>query len=157
MKNEYQITIDRSLEQLMQLFLDQSNFKHWQRGLINYHNLTQEVGMPGSKRELKIKTLVGTVTMVEEITKRDLPRCWEATYRTKGVVNYQNNRFRESEIATKSGIIKQTTWEATSTFKFTGMMRLVAKAKPDLFEKQTYQFMKDFKRFAENGISVAGL
>lgn len=155
MQNEYQITINDSVEHLMELFLNQDNFKHWQRGLIGFENLTPEIGVPGSKRKLKIKTLVGTVSMVEEITKRDLPRLWEATYRTKGVVNYQCNRFRESEIQTASGTQTQTIWEATSIFKFTGMMRLVAAAKPELFEKQTYQFMEDFKRFAEEGISVS--
>jgi len=154
MQNDYQITINESLENLMELFLNQDNFKHWQRGLIGFENLTQEIGMPGSKRKLKIKTLVGTVTMVEEITKRDLPHHWEATYRTKGVVNYQSNRFRESEKIIDNKTIKQTIWDSTSTFKFTGMMRLVAAAKPDLFEKQGYQFMQDFKRFAEEGISA---
>jgi len=156
MQNEYQITINESLENLMKLFLNQDNFKHWQRGLIGFENLTEDVGMQGSKRKLKIKTLVGTVSMVEEITKRDLPNLWEATYRTKGVVNYQSNRFRESEVKTASGTTVQTTWNATSKFKFTGMMRLVAAAKPELFEKQTYQFMEDFKHFAEHGTSVSG-
>ncbi|WP_242446428.1 SRPBCC family protein [Nonlabens agnitus] len=157
MQNEYRITIDQPLEKLMELFLNQDNFKHWQRGLIGFENLTPQIGMKGSKRKLKIKTLVGTVTMTEEITKRDLPRQWEATYRTKGVVNYQSNRFRESEINTEHGTQVQTVWEATSIFKFTGMMRLVAAAKPELFEKQTFQFMQDFKDFAENGTSVSQL
>ncbi|WP_228547262.1 SRPBCC family protein [Nonlabens antarcticus] len=157
MRNKYQITIDRPIEELMTLFLNQDNFKHWQRGLISFENLTKEIGFPGSRRKLKIKTLVGTISMTEEITARDLPNHWSATYRTSGVVNFQENRFRESEITTASTTIKQTTWESTSEFKFTGMMRLVAKAKPDLFEKQTYLFMQDFKRFAEEGISATTL
>jgi hypothetical protein len=157
MENQYQIIIDKPIDDLMELFLNQDNFKHWQRGLISFENITEEVGFPGSKRKLKIKTLVGTISMTEEITKRNLPHHWCATYRTKGVVNYQENRFRESEKTTDSSTIKQTIWDATSLFKFTGMMRLVAKAKPELFEKQTYQFMEDFKRFAEDGVSAANL
>ena len=156
MKNEYQITINRPLNNLMELFLNQDNFKHWQKGLIGFENLTPEIGKKGSKRKLKIKTLVGVVSMTEEITEVELPHHWKATYRTKGVVNYQDNRFRESEIKTDSGLKKQTVWEATSIFRFTGMMRFVAAAKPELFEKQTYQFMEDFKKFAEDGTSVSG-
>ncbi|BAO54143.1 SRPBCC family protein [Nonlabens marinus] len=156
MNHQYQITIDKPIDYIMELFLNQDNFKHWQKGLISFDNLTSTVGEKGSKRRLKIKTLVGTVSMVEEIIERDLPHHWKATYRTKGVLNMQSNRFRESEKTTDQKTIKQTVWDATSEFKFTGMMRLVAKAKPDLFEQQTYQFMKDFKSFAEDGTSVAG-
>ena len=156
MQNEYRITIDQPIEKLMELFLDQDNFKHWQKGLIGFENLTSEIGQKGSKRKLKIKTLVGIVSMTEEITEVHLPHHWKATYRTKGVVNYQSNRFRESEINTNKGTQKQTIWEATSIFKFTGMMRLVAAAKPELFERQTLQFMDDFKSFAEDGTSVNG-
>lgn len=156
MKNKYQISIDQPIDHVMSLFLNQDNFKHWQAGLIDFTNLTDSIGEKGSKRSLKIKTLVGTVSMTEEILERDLPHHWKATYRTKGVLNIQSNRFRESEKTTHNGNIKQTIWDATSEFKFTGMMRLVAKTRPDLFEKQTYQFMEDFKRFAEEGISVAG-
>lgn len=154
MQKEYTISIDQPIDYVMGLFLNQDNFKHWQRGLVSFNNLSESIGMKGSKRELKIKTLVGMVSMTEEITGRDLPDYWMATYRTKGVVNYQENRFRESENPSDPAQ-KQTIWNATSTFKFTGMMRLVAKAKPELFEKQTFQFMQDFKRFAEDGISVA--
>ncbi len=139
----------------MELFDNPENFKHWQQGLISTQNITSSVGKVGSKRRMKIKTSVAVITMVEEITARDLPHLWEATYRTKGVVNYQKNRFRESEINKEGTIQKQTIWEATTVFKFTGMMRLVARARPQVFESQTLQFMKDFKRFAEEGISVA--
>jgi len=155
MENQYQITINRPIDQVMELLLNQDNFKHWQKGLISFDNLTGTVGEKGSKRRLKIKTLVGTVTMTEEILDRDLPHYWKATYRTKGVLNTQSNRFRESEKTTASGCIQQTIWDATCRFQFTGMMRLVAKAKPELFEKQTHQFMQDFKNFAEQGASVA--
>jgi uncharacterized membrane protein len=155
MENQHQIIIDQPIDHVMGLFLNQDNFKHWQKGLISFENLTDIVGEKGSKRRLKIKTLVGTITMTEEILERDLPRHWKAAYRTKGVLNTQSNRFRESEKTTASGNIKQTVWDSTSTFKFTGMMRLVARAKPELFEKQTYQFMQDFKSFAEDGASVA--
>ncbi len=155
MNHKFQIIIDKPIDHVMGLFLNQDNFKHWQKGLVSFDNLTPTVGEKGSKRRLKIKTLVGTVSMVEEILERDLPHHWKATYRTKGVLNVQSNRFRESEKTTPNETIKQTVWNATSEFKFTGMIRLVAKAKPELFEKQTYQFMKDFKSFAEDGTSVA--
>ncbi len=155
MKNSHQITINKSIQEVMDLFQDPTNFKHWQQGLIASTPISGDPGKVGSKRRMKIKTSVAVIEMVEEITARDLPHLWEATYRTKGVVNYQSNRFRESEITKNHQTIQQTVWNATTVFKFTGMMRLVAKARPQVFESQTIQFMKDFKRFAEEGTSVA--
>jgi uncharacterized protein YndB with AHSA1/START domain len=153
-KQEHTITINKPIETVMQLFENQDNFKHWQAGLVDFENITSTVGKTGSKRKMKIRAAGTTISMIEKITREELPHLWEATYRTKGVVNEQSNRFRESVTTTNQGNIKQTVWEAQVTFKFTGMMRLVAKANPKMFSGQTYQFMKDFKRFAEEGISV---
>lgn len=154
MKRTYQITIEKPLEEVIDLFNNPSNFKHWQKGLIDSKNLTGKIGQKGSKRNIKIKTSVATIQMVEEITAVDLPHLWEATYRSKGVTNFQSNRFRESVSTVNKKELKQTVWDASTIFKFSGMMRLVAKARPQIFESQTEQFMQDFKNFAENGISV---
>ena len=143
------IQIDLPIDQVMQLFLKQEYFKEWQKGLISSKNLTSSVGERGSKRQMKIKMAGTSITMEEEITKVDLPHAWEAVYRSKGVVNYQYNRFRESEKKTEHGNHKITLWDSRSVFKFTGFMRLIGRTKPELFKDQTIQFMKDFKTFAE--------
>ena len=99
---------------------------------------------------MKIRVAGTTITMKEQVTAVDLPHLWEATYRTSGVVNKQSNRFRESETNINDQLVPTTLWNATSIFKFTGMMRVVAKAQPKLFKQQTLQHMEDFKTFAEN-------
>ncbi|AZQ44901.1 SRPBCC family protein [Nonlabens ponticola] len=153
-ESNHQVTIHQPIDVVMDLFNNQSNFKHWQRGLVDFENITSTVGQVGSKRKLRIKTPAGIISMNETITHRDLPHRWEATYRTKGVLNKQCNSFRESVTTTNGIPQKVTIWKSQASFKFTGMMRLVSKARPQLFENQTLQFMKDFKDFAENGTSV---
>jgi hypothetical protein len=143
------ITVNVPIDRVMQLFQNQDYFKEWQDGLVGFENTSKTVGELNSTRKMKIRMVGTTITMNEKITNIDLPHLWEATYRTSGVINYQSNRFRESEITTDNDVQKVTQWESESTFKFTGMMRLVAKSRPQLFTNQTYEFMKNFKKFAE--------
>lgn len=144
-----EITIHCPIDYVMELFKNQDYFKHWQRGLVSFENLSSSIGEVGSKRRMRIKAAGTVITMTEDITALDLPHLWEATYRTSGVLNRQCNRFRESEITINNTAQKVTLWESTSSFKFTGMMRLIGKTQPKLFTGQNRQHMEDFKTFAE--------
>ncbi|MGJ8684015.1 MAG: SRPBCC family protein [Nonlabens sp.] len=147
-KSEHQVIIEQPIETVMELFKNQDYFAAWQKSLISFKNTTPTVGEKGSKRSMKIRVAGTTITMIEEITAIDLPHLWEATYRTNGVINKQSNRFKEIEL-TENGISqKATLWESTATFTFTGMMRLIARGRPQLFTAQTHQHMEDFKTFA---------
>lgn len=131
----------------MDIFNNQDYFKHWQKNLVSFKNTSSSIGRVGSTRSMTLKIAGASINMTEQITQVDLPHTWQATYRTSGVLNEQTNNFKE----TTSDSGKQVTlWEAKSTYKFTGMMRLVSKAKPDLFTGQTQQLMADFKNFAES-------
>ncbi|ARN76551.1 hypothetical protein BST97_00210 [Nonlabens spongiae] len=149
-ESNQEIIVELPIDKVMELFQKQEYFKEWQKGLVSFKNITPLIGQVGSKREMKIKLAGTSITMEEEILKTDLPHAWEAVYRSKGVRNFQYNRFRESEITTSTSTKKVTIWNSRSIFKFTGFMRLIARSKPDLFQKQTISFMKDFKTFAEN-------
>lgn len=149
-KSEHQVTIEQPITTVMELFKNQDYFKEWQKGLVSFKNLTDTVGEKGSKRSMKIKAAGTTITMIEEITAIDLPHLWEATYRTNGVINKQSNRFYESEIKKGATLHKVTVWDSTAIFTFTGMMRLIAKGRPQLFTAQTHQHMEDFKTFARS-------
>jgi hypothetical protein len=149
-KSEHSIEILVSIDKVMELFGNQDYFKYWQKGLISAQNISGIPGEKNSTRQMKIRVAGTAITMKEEITRVDLPHVWEATYRTSGVLNRQSNRFRESETTINNQVIKTTLWDANSTFKFTGMMRLIGKAQPQLFKGQTLQHMEDFKTFAEN-------
>ncbi|WP_405371062.1 SRPBCC family protein [Nonlabens sp. Asnod2-A12] len=153
-KSENVIEILLPINQVMELFKNEDFFQHWQKGLVSSRPLSGEPGKVGSTRDMKIKVSGAIINMKEEITAVDLPHLWEATYRTSGVLNLQSNRFRESETIIKNKVVKSTLWNVNSIFKFTGMMRVIAKTRPQLFTNQTYQHMKDFKIFAESKIPV---
>jgi hypothetical protein len=139
--------INLPIEKVMDIFKNQHYFKDWQKNLVSFENTSKTIGNVGSTRSMVLKIAGTRITMDENITVVNLPHVWEAVYRTTGVVNRQTNMF--SEIMTEDGT-KTTQWEAKSTYKFTGMMRLVSSAKPDLFSGQTKELMHDFKIFAES-------
>ncbi|EAS19334.1 hypothetical protein BBFL7_00801 [Flavobacteria bacterium BBFL7] len=147
-KSTHQVTIPLPIDKVMGLFKNQDYFKGWQKGLVSFENLTPTIGQPGSKRSMKIKAAGTTITMVEQITAIDLPHLWEATYRTKGVLNKQSNFFEEKVIKKDNQTYKVTVWKSTATFSFTGMMRIIARGRPQIFTTQTHQHMEDFKTFA---------
>lgn len=149
-KSKHSIEVLLPINEVMELFKNQDYFKFWQKGLVDSKAISGVPGAVNSTREMSIKVAGALIKMKEEITTVDLPHLWEATYRTKGVLNKQSNRFRESETKINGKLIKTTLWDATSTFKFTGFMRLIGKAQPQLFKGQTLQHMQDFKTFAEH-------
>ncbi|MGB5982892.1 MAG: SRPBCC family protein [Nonlabens sp.] len=152
-ESKQNVTVELPIDVVMELFQEQQYFKKWQKGLVSSTNITPSIGQEGSRRAMKIRLAGTSISMEEEITKVDLPHAWEAVYRSKGVVNYQYNRFRESEITKNNKTTKVTEWQSRSVFKFTSFMRLIGRTKPDLFKGQTIQFMNDFKTFAESKAS----
>jgi hypothetical protein len=85
--------------------------------------------------------------MEETIIKNDLPEQFHANYAAKGVYNIQENFFEETP---EGGSL----WISHNEFRFSGFMKLMGLFMPGAFRKQSYQYMKDFKAFAENGKSV---
>ncbi len=134
----------------MGLFKNPDNLKCWQRGLKTTKLLKGTSGEEGAKRKLNINLEGRDITMIETITKCDLPHHWHAKYTSQGLVSYQQNYF---EAMTEH----QTYWKTTSEFKFSGFMSIVGKLLPGLFKKRSETVMKDFKAFAEKGISVQDL
>jgi len=147
LSSHHSTIIHLPIEKVMDIFENQQYFKDWQKNLVSFKNTSKTIGSVGSTRSMVLKIAGTRITMDEHITTVNLPHVWEAVYRTSGVVYKQTNMFTELMAA---GGTKTTQWEAKSTFKFTGMMRLVSSAKPDLFTGQTKELMHDFKTFAES-------
>lgn len=147
MKYSKEIIIDLPREEVIAKMENPDNFKHWQKGFISYNHLS---GVPGKEKALsKLKYKMGKreIEMIETIEKNNLPSKLFLTYDAKGVFNRQKNYFEKvNENATK--------WISDNEFEFSGFMKLIAFLMPGSFKKQTYEYMKDFKAFAENGKSV---
>ncbi|WP_224489543.1 SRPBCC family protein [Robertkochia flava] len=147
MKYELSIEIERPTEEVLELLMDPENLKHWQKGLICVSHLDGVPGKKGCKSKLKYQIGKRKMTLTETITKVDQPRELHLDYQTNGVLNFQRNYF----IPTENG----TLWKSESEFRFTNIyMKVMGFLMPSAFKKQSRDYMKDFKNFAEKGVTV---
>lgn len=147
MKYTVEIDIDLPVEKVVELFDNPDNLKKWMKGLQSFEHLSGEPGKPGAQSKLKFKMGNREMEMVETITKRDLPREFSGTYDVKGVHNIVKNFF------VPLGPNK-TKYKTEQEFQFNGiMMKLFGFLMPGMFKKQSMQYLKDFKEFAEKEAS----
>ena len=149
MRYTEEVTINKPRDEVLALFDNPDNMRHWQTGFISMTPMEGAPGQVGSTSKLHYKIGKREVEMVETITVRDLPEKFCGTYEAKGVWNALENRFEALDAGT-------TKWTSEVEFRFSSwMMKIMALVMPGAFRKQTRTFMEDFKAFAEQGISVA--
>lgn len=142
MKYELDIKIDLPRNKVIELFDNPDNMKHWQDGFVSLEHLEGEAGKEGATSKLKYKMGKRDIEMIETIIKRDLPNEFSARYEAKGVRNEVYNKFKVIDK-------KNTLWESENVFKLKGFMKIIAFLMPGTFKKQSYKYMVDFKKFAE--------
>jgi uncharacterized membrane protein len=148
MKYTTEIVIEKPIERVMELFKNAENLKHWQRGLKSTKLLKGESGKEDAKRKLEINLEGRQITMIETITRCDLPHHWHARYTSSGLESIQQNYFEARSD-------DKTYWQTTSEFKFSGFMTIVGRVLPGIFKRRSKTVMEDFKNFAEKGVSVS--
>ncbi len=143
-----EIIVEVPLETFIKKMDNPENMKHWQRGLTSFEHISGIPGEFGAKMKLNFKIGKRKMELIETITKRNMPYELHASYSAKGVNNIQKNYFEE----TPDG---HTKWVSKSEFIPLGFtMKLLTAFMKGAFKKQSLQYMKDFKNFAEKGISV---
>ena len=149
MKYTIEITINLPRREVVKKLDNVENLKHWQKGLVSYELLDSSSGNEGDKMKLHYKMGKRDMTLIETITKSNLPKELHATYHTKGVLNIQQNYFKEVDSTT-------TKWVSKNEFQFSSFgMKVMGWIIPGAFKKQTKKYLTDFKNFAERDISVA--
>ncbi len=147
MKYQTECIIRLPIEEVISIFEDAEQLKHWQRGLKSSTLIKGKNGEVGAKRRLKITLEGREISMIETITFKDLPHEWHGRYTSNGLESMQQNFF-------SSTADNFTKWVSKSEFVFSGWMVLISKVLPGIFKKRSETVMKDFKNYAEKGISV---
>ena len=147
MKYQQEIIIQRPRKEVVEMFSNPDNMKHWQRGFIFMKPINGEPGAEGSQNLLKYEMGKREIEMTETILTNNLPQEYTATYEAKGVYNFQKNRFLDTPE-------DHTRWISENEFRFSGFMKLFGWFMPGAFKKQSRKYMEDFKAFAEEGKSV---
>ena len=143
MKYSQEVIIDLPRQKVIVIFDNQANAFKWMKGLESWDQISGEIGQEGAKSKMVFKSKKREMEIVEEITKKQLPEIVNFVFTSKGVTNWNDNRF-ESISDT------QTKWVQSNVFKCKGMIWVFAALMPGAFKKQSMKSMDDFKTFAEN-------
>ena len=143
MKYTNEISINRPIETVLQLFQNPENLKKWMKGLQTVEHLSGERGKVGAKALMKFKLGKREIEMLETILSNQLPENFTCTYETTGVFNLSKTTFiKETD--------RRTRYISEEEFKFSGFMKLIAIFMPGSFKKQSKKYQTDFKIFVES-------
>jgi len=142
MKYSVDIEIEKPISEVVELFRNQNNNKHWMEGLQTLELLSGEAAKTGAKSKYVFTMGKRTVEMTETVLEGNLPAKYLVSYEATGVYNTVCTKF-ESINAESTKCINE------SEFKFKGFMMFMAILMPGAFKKQSRKYLEDFKAFAE--------
>lgn len=143
MTYEISIEINKPIEDVTALFKDRTNDKLWMKGFQKKTPIEGNEGEEGAKCNVEFKMGKRHFKMEEEIVKINLPEEYTTTYTTPKVFNVVKNFFEKIDV-------NSTNYRTQQDFQFKGFMKIMAFLMPGAFKKQSMQYLKDFKAFAEN-------
>jgi hypothetical protein len=149
MKYTQEIKVNVPIDEFVQKLDNIDHLKHWQRGVVSTENISGDLRLFGDKMRFIYRFGNHTREITETITKRNLPNEFHVNYTSKTSQNLQQNFYKKT---TDGGTI----WTSYNEFVPLNLkMRLILFLMPNAFKKQSIIYMRDFKNFAENGISIA--
>ncbi len=134
--------IDLPREKVIELFDNPDNLKEWMPDLISIEHISGTPGQPGAKSVLRFKMGKRKMAMTETVTVRNLPEEFSGNYEMNQVFNEVKNKFIELG-SSKTKLVTE------STFKFSGIMRLLSIFMKGTFVKTSQRNLERFKTFAE--------
>ena len=142
MKYTTEIRIGLPRTKVTELFCNTARLSSWQPGLVSITHLEGEPGKQGARSELLYAGRKGELVISETVSVTDLPEKYHVINRSKGIYNEVENWFMEEE-----GI---TLWRVVNTYRFRGLMVLMAPFMKQAFMHNTMLNMDRFKLYAEN-------
>lgn len=141
MKYNLEIEISLPREKVFELFTSTENIYKWQPSLQSFDHISGNAGEVGAKSKMVHKMGKRTIEMVQTITENNFPHEFSAIYEAKGVWNEVKNYFIEKD--------NKTIWKTEHEFKCKGFVKVLSILSPKMFRKQSYKYMKDLKKYAE--------
>ncbi len=144
MKYTCEIDINLPIDRVMELWINENNFKEWQDGFIKIDRISGEEGVVGAKSKIYFAQGKRKMELLETIISNNLPEEKSALYEHKHMTNTQTTRF-QSIGDNQTRYISEVEY-----LKFNGLMpNLMARLFSGMFKKQSQKWMNQFKEFAE--------
>ena len=144
MKFNGSIEINKPLDKVVELFLDQNNLKEWQEGFVSKKLVSGTDGQKDAVSKIQFKQGKREMELTETITNNNLPHSIEAFYHHE----HMDNSLKTSFTAISESVTK---YEIDGEYiAFRGFIpKLMAKLFPSIFRKQAEKWVHNFKRFVE--------
>ncbi|MCA0386318.1 MAG: SRPBCC family protein [Firmicutes bacterium] len=137
-----EVTIDKSRDEVLELFDNPDNMYKWQKNLMKFEIIEGEPHKDGVKSRLTYDEKGRAFVMVETIEKFNYPDEMIAIYESGNMWNRCINTLIDQG--------NQTVWRLDSEFQGKGFMKLLCMVGKRMFVKQTMKDMNNFKAFAES-------
>ena len=139
LKFHLQTEIRKPVAEVVRLFKNRELMPRWQPGLLTDETAEDKKGKPIQRLTYRIgnRNMVMTETLLKSNSREH-----EVEYVMRGVKNSVYNSFTPKSDET-------TLWTSDITFRFMGIMKIIAPFMRSGFEKQSEIIMKNFKNFAE--------
>lgn len=144
MKYTCTVLIKKPIQEVVDLWSDESYFNQWQDGFKSSTLLSGIANTEGAKSKLILNDK-RYIELIETIITSNLPHEKTALYEHSHMTNTQSSKFKA---------IDEHTTEYTSEveyIKFNGLfITLIAKLFPKKFKAQSQKWMDQFKTFSES-------
>ena len=147
MQYSVQVEINYSIAQVAALLERGYDSKEWLPNLKAIHPIEGIPGQVNSTSKLILQAGNREIVMIETIIAKDLPHLITGRYELKGAINQVTNRFIDLGN-------NKTLMISEQTYTFRGAFRLLAWLRPDLFKKQSMNYLQQFKSYAEETLST---
>ena len=144
MKFTCSVTINKPRQQVVDLWQDPENLKHWQDGFVDFKHLEGDPGHIGAVSRMRYKIRNRDLELIETIQHIDLPNEMTAMYESKPMNNTMRNTFT---------MVNDTITRWDAEIHYTEMngfvVKMMAALFPGMFKKQAQKWFDQFKAFAE--------
>jgi len=143
MRYEVSLEINRSREEIIDIFTNPDQWQRWQPTLDSYQFISGNLGEEGSKMKIVYAEKNRKIELIETIIENRMPEYFAAEYTSGKTENFIRNWYEESGD-------QKTTWIMESEFRFKGLMYILGPLLKPYLKKTSLKFMNNFKLYAEN-------
>ncbi|SDB44925.1 hypothetical protein SAMN03097699_1411 [Flavobacteriaceae bacterium MAR_2010_188] len=148
MKYQNEIVITAPIGEVYPKFCNPEHLRNWQRGLTTLEHISGNPQKEGSRTKMVYNLNGQKMELLQTIEKIVSPNEFSVIFGSEGMDNFQNNLFSENQRG-------DTIWVSKNEFiPLNFKMRLFMALFPSTFKKQSRQYMKNFKKYMEQNISV---
>jgi len=136
------IVISKSLEDTIEQFNIAQNNSDQNQEIKEVESISGEIGEVNSVTKIHFKNGKRNSTMTKTILEKDLPSTYRVNYDMKGVCNEISHSFQAVDE-------QHTRYTTHNNFTFKGVMVFFSIFIKGSFKKQSKNYIKSFRKFAE--------